>query len=110
MQQHLTRMEQANLLAAQAVSYATAYLDGRHDAVKLSDNADALLLDLLVINTEETSSFLIPVQLLSITMMQAAKHARLISLGANDRTERWHQVMGALVDLVMHDSRQLIRD
>lgn len=111
MTQHLTRLEQANLLAGHAVSYATAYLDGRHDASRLADNADRLFLDLLVVETEDTSGFLIPVQLLAIVMMRTAKQElRDESPGSSVRQGRWQQVMGALVDLVMHDSRQLKKD
>lgn len=110
MDKHLTRSEQALLLAGHAVSYATAYLDGRHDAAKLADNADRLFLDLLIIETEETSTFLIPVQLLAITLMRTAKQARVIALGSEERLERLHQVVGALVNLVIHDSRQMKRD
>lgn len=119
MNQHLTRFEQANLLAGHAVSYATAYLDGRHDAAKLGDNADRLFLDLLVVETEETSAFLIPVQLLAITMMRTAKHVcgisvsrvsdRVLEVHGTERAERWHQIMASLVDLIIHDSRQLKR-
>lgn len=107
MTQHLSRWEQANLIAGHAVSFATAYLDGRHTAAQLADNADRLFLDLLVIETAETSAFLVPVQLLAVTMMQTSRHAREISLGHEARTERWHQVMGALVELVNHESGEL---
>jgi hypothetical protein len=110
MQQHLTRAEQANLIAGHAVAYATAYLDGRHTAAQLADNADRLFLDLLVISTPETSTFLIPVQLLAITMMRTARNARELAIDCEARTERWQAVMGSLVDLVLHESRQLRKD
>ncbi len=111
---HLTRFEQANLIAGHAVSYATAYLDGRHDAAKLGDNADRLFLDMLVIETEETSTFLIPVQLLAIAMMRAAKNARELKLDPDSytaiiRSERWDQVMASLVELVCQESGLLKR-
>jgi hypothetical protein len=81
MQQHLTRAEQANLIAGHAVAYATAYLDGRHTAQQLADNADRLFLDLLVIETAETSTFLVPVQLLAVTMMRPrAARSRIRSI------------------------------
>lgn len=80
MQQHLTRIEQANLIAGHAVSYATAYLDGRHTAQQLADNADRLFLDLLVITNPETSAFLVPVQLLAVTMMRTARRRSRIRL------------------------------
>ncbi|MGY3366136.1 hypothetical protein ACVWZL_003261 [Bradyrhizobium sp. GM2.4] len=121
MQQHLTRAEQANLIAGHAVAYATAYLDGRHTAQQLADNADRLFLDLLVIETAETSAFLVPVQLLAVTMMQTARQARTSPSGeegrldsqavaAYDRLDRWQSVMGSIVDLVCHESRQLKKD
>jgi hypothetical protein len=93
MQQHLTRAEQANLIAGHAVAYATAYLDGRHTAQQLADNADRLFLDLLVIETAETSAFLVPVQLLAVTMMQTARRKIPDSLDTDARAERWHAVM-----------------
>ncbi|MBY9027923.1 hypothetical protein K7459_30155, partial [Pseudomonas fluorescens] len=77
-----------------------------------------LFLDLLVIHTAETSAFLVPVQLLAVTMMQTARHARISpsgedgrldpqSVAANERLDRWQSVMGAMVNLVLHESRQL---
>jgi hypothetical protein len=147
----LSPIDQANLLAGHAVSCATGYLDGRHDAQQLADNADRLFLDLLVVESEDTSAFLIPVQLLAFTMMRTARHAarvvaspgavlsmpgpidaetakrlkrdwdnqklssevRLLTVDPSPseaRLERWHSVMASLVDLVMHDSRQLKKD
>lgn len=109
MQQHLTRVEQANLIAGHAVAYATAYLDGRHTAQQLADNADRLFLDLLVIETAETSAFLVPVQLLALTMMRTARCAQDLSQWPS-HLDRWQQVMGALVNLVLHESRHLAKD
>ena len=111
MSQHLTRFGQANLLAGHAVAYATAFLDGRHNAEQLADNADRLFIDMLVVETNETSTFLIPVQLLVITMMRAAKHAREIAQTTirDERSARWEQVLGSLVELVCHDSNELRR-
>ncbi|MBN9007276.1 MAG: hypothetical protein J0H40_17900 [Rhizobiales bacterium] len=107
MNQHLTRIEQANLIAGHAVAFATAYLDGRHTAAQLADNADRLFLDLLVIQSVETSTFLVPVQLLTVAMMQTARRRIPESLETDARGERWHQVMAALVELVQHESREL---
>lgn len=109
MQQHLTRAEQANLIAGHAVAYATAYLDGRHTAAQLADNADRLFLDLLVIGTAEISAFLVPVQLLAMTMMRTARCAQDISQWPS-HLDRWQQVLGALIELVCHESRQLAKD
>lgn len=101
-------IDQANLLAGHAVSFATAFLDGRHDASRLADNADRLFLDLLIIESSEISSFLIPVQLLAMVMMRTARQA--LATGVTPRLERWQQVMGSLVDLVCHESRQIKKD
>ena len=105
-------IDQANLVAGHAVSYATAFLDGRHNAAQLADNADRLFLDLLVVESPETSSFLIPVQLLAITMMRIAKHARegheprelYATTPWHDRMLRWQQVLASLVELVCQES------
>ncbi|WP_439398998.1 hypothetical protein ACRQ5Q_16745 [Bradyrhizobium sp. PMVTL-01] len=109
MQQHLTRLEQANLIAGHAVSYATAFLDDHHSVQQLADNADRLFLDLLVIEDAETTSFLIPVKLLAITMMRTARVARDLSRWP-PAEDRWHAVMAALVELVINESRQLNKD
>jgi hypothetical protein len=102
-------IDQANLIAGHAVSYAAAFLDGRHTAVQLGNNADRLFLDLLVVEAPETSSFLIPVQLLAITMMRIAKHERELD-GSSPPVSRWEQVLASLVDLVCHESRQIKKD
>ncbi|ULK98882.1 hypothetical protein [Bradyrhizobium sp. I71] len=106
---HLTRIEQANLIAGHAVSYATAFLDDRHNVQQLADNADRLFLDLMVIEDAETTSFLIPVKLLVITMMRTARVARDLSRWPRAE-DRWHAVMASLVELVMNESRQLTKD
>lgn len=109
MQQHLTRIEQANLIAGHAVAYATAFLDDRHNVAQLADNADRLFLDLLVIEDAETTSFLVPVKLLVITMMRTARAARDISRWPSHE-DRWHAVMASLIELVIQESRQLKKD
>lgn len=108
--QHLTRIEQANLIAGHAVAYATAYLDGRHTAAQLADHADRLFLDLLVVHNAETSAFLVPVQLLAITMMRTARRKIPVSLETDAQAERWHAVLASLVELVCHESRNLAKD
>lgn len=111
-------IDQANLLAGHAVSYATAFLDGRHDALQLGDNADRLFLDLLVVESPETSRFLIPVQLLAITMMRIAKHSResheprglYQTTPWHHRMQSWERVLASLVELVCGESRQIKKD
>jgi hypothetical protein len=109
MQQHLSRLDQAHLIAGHAVSYATAYLDGRHSAQQLADNAARLFLDLGLIETQETISFLVPVKLLVTTMMQTARRKIPDAAQTDARAERWHAVLASLVELVIHESRQLAK-
>jgi len=110
MQQHLTRIEQANLIAGHAVAYATAYLDGRHTAHQLADNANRLIVDLLVIQDAENSAFLVPVQLLAFTMLRTSRRKIPETLETDALAERWHAVMASLVELVQHESRNLNKD
>lgn len=99
---HLSPTAQANLLAGHAVACASAFLDGRHGVVELASNADSLFLDLMVVHQVETNGFLDPVRLLLIAMMRTARY------GLGDaRREKWQQVMGSLVELVQHESREL---
>lgn len=110
MQQHLTRIEQANLLAGHAVGYATAFLDGRHDARQLSVNADSIFISALGFNDEvETNLILNPVRMLATAMRGAALTA-LDPTQSEARNERWQKAMAALVELVCDYSLQLRKD
>jgi hypothetical protein len=105
----LAPIDKANLLAGQAVAYATAYLDGRHSAEQLAANAalqlatNAALLqgDLFAARDPATNGILDPVRLLAIAMLHTAR--------AQDeaRRDRWRQIIGALVELVGLESRAL---
>ena len=108
MQQHLTRAEQANLIAGHAVAYATAYLDGRHTAQQLGNNADRLLQDIFVINSVEAHAILVPIRMLADAMKQAAQHA--IANADQESLEGWQRIMAALAELVIKKSRQITKD
>jgi hypothetical protein len=97
----LTPIEQANLLAGHAAAYATAFLDGRHDATELGRNADRLMCEMLAIDIS-ANTVLDPVRLLTIAMMRTSRAS------GEARQDRWMQVMGALVELVRAESRALI--
>lgn len=99
---HLRSIDQANLLAGQAVAYATAFLDGRHDAAQLASHANKLQLELTMSNDPSTNAILDPVRLLNIAMMRTA-----IAQG-EARQDRWQHVMASLVELVRDESRSLL--
>jgi hypothetical protein len=110
----MTAIDRANLLAGQAVAYATAYLDGRHEAAWLARNVEQLHLDLFGVGLDaSTRAILDPVRLLATAMT----HTALTAAGGTDanlpfqnaRLERWQSVMAALVELVRHESRELSR-
>lgn len=110
MQQHLTRIEQANLIAGHAVSYAKAYLDGRHDARRLSVNADSIFNGALSIGDDvETNLILNPVRLLA-TAMRGTALSSLDPTQTEARNERWQRAMASLVELVCDYSRDLAKD
>lgn len=102
-------IDQANLLAGHAVSYATAFLDGRQTSAQLGDNADRLFNDLLVLDKPEVSAFLIPIQLLTLVMCRVARHAREEddAVSTEERDRRWQLVMASLVELVCNESRKI---
>jgi hypothetical protein len=97
----LAPIDAANLLAGQAVAYATAYLDGRHNAERLAGNAMLLEAVLFSARDPATNGILDPVRLLTLAMLHTAR--------ARDeaRQDRWQHVMGALVELVRTESRAL---
>ena len=97
----LAPIDAANLLAGQAVAFAAAYLDGRHDAEQLAANAARLQRDLFAARDPAVNGILDPARLLAIAMLYTAR--------AQDeaRQDRWQHVMGALVELVRIESRAL---
>ena len=107
-------VERANLLAGHAVAYATAFLDGRHDADRLLNDAGRLQLDLLDLDDPAANEILVPVCLLALAMMRLAIAARAHDAHgapphALTRQNRWEEVVGALIGLVRQESRDLSR-
>lgn len=99
-----TAAEHVNFIAAKAIAHATAYLDGRNDAVQLGRNADQVQCELLGTMPEpEANRIVDPVRMLLVAMSRAS-----LAEG-DDRQDRWQQVMGALVELVRHESTELRR-
>jgi hypothetical protein len=100
----MTEPEHANFLAAKVVAGATAYLDGRHDATQLAVDADRLQSELLLTGTaNEAQGILVPARLLVAAMMRVSR------AHGDARLDRWQAVMGALVELVRHESHELRR-
>ncbi|ODM71718.1 hypothetical protein [Bradyrhizobium elkanii] len=96
--------EHANFIAAKVVSHATAYLDGRNDLADLARNAASVMIELVACSDDrEARSILDPARLLTIAMIGTAGAA------SDARLDRWQQVMGALVELVRHESHELRR-
>jgi hypothetical protein len=107
-------IDRANLLAGHAVAYATAFLDGRHDADRLLNGAGRLQADLFDLDDPAASEILVPVRLLALAMMRTAIAAQRHDApgappNALARQDRWEQVMASLVELVRHESRELTR-
>jgi hypothetical protein len=100
----LAPIDAANLLAGHAVAYATAFLDGRHNAEQLGANAARLQADLFAARDPATNGILDPVRLLSISMLHTARAK------GEARQDRWQHVMGAMVELVRIESRALLDD
>jgi hypothetical protein len=99
---NFTPAEHANFLAGKAVSYATGYLDGRHDASQLARHARALQIELLAAPDDPAArAILDPVRMLMVAMTCTSW-----AFG-EARQDRWQHVMGSLVELVRHESIEL---
>lgn len=94
----------ANLLAGKAVASASAYLEGRSDAAKLSAAADRLLLDLFIAPHHPASASLSDATRVLVIAMMRLAHAEEVW-----RVDRWHQLVAALVELVRDESNNLRR-
>lgn len=102
MSEILTPAEQANFLAGKVVASATAYLDGRHDQPRLADDACRLQCELLTAASDPASiCILVPGRLL-VTAMAITARAE-----GEARLDRCQAVMGALVELVRHESTDM---
>jgi hypothetical protein len=98
----LSPADHANLIAAKVVSHAEAYLDGRNDLADLARNAASDMIELVACSDDKAAkSILDPARLLTIAMIGTAGAA------SDGRLDRWQQVMGALVELVRHESTEL---
>lgn len=98
---HLSPIAQANLLAGRAVSYATAFLDGRQSAWQLGMNAEALQHQILTMHREaETNELLDPVGLLAAAMTHTARACLPESRDPAERREKWMFIMASFVDLI----------
>jgi hypothetical protein len=97
-----TPAEQANLLAGKAVAHATAYLGGLHDAATLGRNARSLQYEILGAGEDlQAKAILDASRLLVVAMLGAAAAIGEV------RQDRWQHLMGALVELVRHESIEL---
>jgi hypothetical protein len=99
---YLTLQEQAAFLAARSIAYATAHLDGRDDAQALFVHASSLQNEIMMcwagIVDIHVNATLDPVRLLVVAMRRAAMAE------GEERQQRWQHVMGALVEMVRHES------
>jgi hypothetical protein len=99
---NFTPAEHANFLAAKTVAHATAFLDGRNDATDLARNTRSVQFEILAAGDDVSAKPILDAsRMLVVAMMATAwvhDEARLV---------RWQQVMGALVELVQHESLAL---
>ncbi|WP_316214334.1 hypothetical protein [Bradyrhizobium sp. SZCCHNR2032] len=107
-----TALDRANFLAGHVVAAAEAFLDGRHNAARLAEDAQRLQAKLVGFDDPATNPILQPSRLITVAMMGMAKAsvAAATDGAAVWRLERWEQVTRALVDLVRFESRQLRED
>jgi hypothetical protein len=105
----LGAIDAANLLAGRVVAAATAFLDGRHDADRLAQDASRLQTDLIGFDDPVTNPILMPARLIVVAMMGTASAARAaLTDGAMVwRQERWENVTASLIELIRHESRSL---
>lgn len=94
--------EAAGFLASKTVACATAFLDGSSDEGALARAADAIQCELMTgwagVSDLGVNAVLDPVRLLVVAMTRAG------DAPTEQRQDRWRQVMGALVELVNHES------
>ncbi|TGN90896.1 hypothetical protein EOW77_0003420 [Bradyrhizobium yuanmingense] len=91
----------ANMLAVRAVRQATDFLQGRDGPTLLGMNADALQLELLVMDPA-ANGLLNPVRLLNVAMMSTARVGTELT-DDPARLDRWMHVVASLVELVQHE-------
>ena len=94
--------DHANFVAAKVVAYATAFLDGRSDADTLYITARSVMTELMVVGEDTRAKGIIDAaRLLTIAMLNASATKDI------PRLDRWQQVMGALVELVRLECKNL---
>lgn len=92
----------AVFLAAKAVAHATGFLDGRIDAEQLGLKALQLNGELIAVTRDaSTNGILDPVKMLATAMSNAA------TAKGDPLQDRWHHVMGQLVELIRHISSEM---
>ena len=102
MHANFTPAEHANFLAGKVVAQATAYLNGRNDAAMLGRNAESMFLELIATPDDPRAKRILDASQLLVASMTGASRA-----SDPAREDRWQQVMGALVELVRHESMQM---
>lgn len=100
--QNFTPAEHANFIAGKVVAYATAFLDGRNDAAELGRNARAVQIELMTGIDDVTAKPMLDSARLLVVAMMGTSYAH-----GDQRQDRWQMVMGALVELVRHESLAL---
>lgn len=102
MHTNFTPAEHAHFLAGKATGYATAFLDGRHDAEQLGRNTHSVSCELIAAPDDPVGKAILdPTRMLVVAMMGAA------AAQGEARQERWNLVMGAMVDLVKSECRAI---
>jgi hypothetical protein len=98
----LTPPEQANLIAAQAVAAATSFIDGRSDKCTLAASAGRIFEDIGKVAPDLRARQIVDAtKLLAMTMINTA-------VSNSARGDRWADVMKAFVELLRHESTDLV--
>ena len=92
----------ANFIAGKVVAHATAFLDGRNDAIELGRNARADQIELMAGGEDAAAKQVLDASRLLVVSMMGTSYAQ-----GEQRQDRWQMVMGALVELVRHESLAL---
>ncbi len=107
----LSPLDQANLLAGQAVADVTAYLDGHHDATRLA--LDVVRLEAQSLGcTDPAATWLMQgVRMILVAARGIIEAERLAGAGDDEariRRKKWRLIAAGLVELIEFDSRMLI--
>jgi hypothetical protein len=99
--EYFSASDHAVFLAAKAVAHATGFLDGRIDAEALGKKAEQFNDELKFARNPATNGILDPVKMLATAMSNAA------AANGEPLQDRWHHVMGQLVELIRHISSEM---